>query len=100
MFKVIHRPTNSTPHPDTGHGANTPNPLDASMGGPGSTTPRGNPLPQATPAPSQRITPVLCMGCHPHTIANPAQHMLKKKTRTDVVANYLREFIQHNKEAK
>ena len=33
MFKVIHRPTNSTP-----------NPLDASMGGPGSTTPRENPL--------------------------------------------------------
>ena len=33
MFKVIHRPTNSTP-----------NPLDTSMGGPRSTTPRGNPL--------------------------------------------------------
>ena len=32
---------------------------------------------------------ILCMGCHHHTIVNPAQHTLKKKTRTDVVANYL-----------
>ena len=45
MFKVIHRPTNSTLHPDMGHGARTPNPLDASMGGPGFTMPRGNPQP-------------------------------------------------------
>ena len=42
MLKVIYRPMGNTPHPGPGQGASTPNPLDASMGGPGSTTPRGN----------------------------------------------------------
>ena len=45
MFKVIYRSMGNTPHPGTGHGASTPNPLDASTGGPGSTTLRGNPPP-------------------------------------------------------
>ena len=68
IFKVIHRPTNSIPHPDMGHGASTPNSLDASVGGPGSTTPRGNPLPWATPTPSPRISLVQPWGTllYPH----------------------------------
>ena len=57
IFKVIYRSMGNTPHPGLGQGASTPNPLDASMGGPGLMTPRGNPPPQATPVPSPRTTP-------------------------------------------
>ena len=38
-FKVITRPTNNKPHPGPGNVTSTPSLLDASMGGPGSTTP-------------------------------------------------------------
>ena len=57
MFKVIYRPTGNIPHPGTGCGASKPNPLHAPMGGPGSTTLRGNPPPWATPVPFPRTTP-------------------------------------------
>ena len=57
MFKIIYRPMGSTPCPRPGQGAGTPNPLDTSMGGPGLTTPRGNPPPWATSVPSPRTTP-------------------------------------------
>ena len=47
-----------------------------------------NPI-SSTETPQPTVRELLCMGCHPHTIVNPAQHTLRKKTRTDVVANYL-----------
>ena len=46
IFRIICRPTGNIPHPGPGHGAGIPNPLDTSMGSPGSTTPRGTPLPE------------------------------------------------------
>ena len=65
MFKVITRPANNKPCPGPGNGTSTLNLLDASMGGPGSTTPSGNPPPWATPVQSPRTTTVPPQGNTP-----------------------------------
>ena len=52
MFEVIHKPMGNKPHPRTGHGTSTPNPLDIPLGSPGTTTLRGNP-PWVTPVPPE-----------------------------------------------
>ena len=71
MFKAIPKPMGNTPCPRSGLGASTLSFLDASTGGPGSTTPRGNPpssqhmprdqpstTPRNTLVPPSRNTPV------------------------------------------
>ena len=43
---------------------------------------------------------VLCMGCHPHTRVNPAQHMIRKETQEPMWLQTIYKILfQHNKEA-
>ena len=84
IFKVITRPASNKPHPESGNGTSIPNLLDASMGGPGSTTPRGNSpheLPQChlqgPPQPHTQETPLFHHQELPllvHLGAHPCQH--------------------------
>ena len=43
---------------------------------------------------------VLCMGCHPHTRVNPAQHMIRKETQEPMWLQTIYKILfQHYKEA-
>ena len=43
---------------------------------------------------------ILCMGCHPHTRVNPAQHMVRKETQELMWLQTIYKILfRHNKEA-
>ena len=43
---------------------------------------------------------LLCMGCHPHTRVNPAQHMIRKETQEPMWLQTIYKILfWHNKEA-
>ena len=90
MFKGITRPTNNKSHPGPGNGTSTPSLLDASMGGPGSTTPRGNPPPWMTPVPSPKDDPSVTSKKHPCPATKDYPYCLAQKhTRATTMTSTL-----------